>query len=105
VEEEDDMLDTVQARLVQLGLLQPDASAGWEFTQEGRKLLSATLNSPHKSTITAELLKLDVIEPAPIGSGLWWAYTPQGRKLVTYLLNKPLPTKDADADSDARAVK
>ena len=90
------MLDTVQAKLMQLGLLQPDASAGWEFTQQGRKLLSATLRSPHKSTLTAELLKLGVIEPATIGSGLWWAFTPRGRKLVTYLLNNPLPIENPD---------
>jgi hypothetical protein len=96
------MLDTIQAKLVQLGLLQPDASAGWELTQQGRELLSATLSSPHKSTLTTELLKLGVIEPAPIGSGLWWAFTPRGRKLVTYLLNNPLPTEEPNSGTLVR---
>ena len=35
--------DTVQAKLVGLGLLEPAAGgAGWELTQTGRELLSAT---------------------------------------------------------------
>ena len=82
------MRDTVQAKLMELGLLQPDASAGWEFTQRGRELISTTLSSPHESTLTKELLKLGVIERAPIGSGRCWLYTPRGRKVVSYLLNK-----------------
>ncbi len=36
--------DTVQAKLVGLGLLQPGVGGvGWELTQQGRELLSATL--------------------------------------------------------------
>jgi hypothetical protein len=83
------MRDTVQAKLMQLGLLRPDASAGWELTQQGREILSATLVSPAKSALVVELLKLGVIECAPIGSSLSWVFTPQGRRLVTYLLNNP----------------
>jgi hypothetical protein len=97
-----DMRDTVQAKLMQLGLLQPDASAGWELTQQGRKLLSATLSSPQKSTLTVELLKLGVIEPAPRGSRRLWLFTSQGRKLVTYLLNNPLPTEEPNSGTRVR---
>jgi len=94
--------DSVQAKLMELGLLQPDASAGWEFTQQGRKLLSATLSSPQKSTLTVELLKLGVIERAPSGSRRLWIFTSQGRKLVTYLLNNPLPTKEPNSGTQVR---
>src|SRR6266403_1876914 len=86
-----DLRATVQARLMELGLLQPDASAGWQFTRQGRELLSAAMASPRKSTLTMDLLKLGVIEPAPIDSGLWWDFTSRGRKLVTYLLNNQSP--------------
>ena len=98
--------DTVQAKLVELGLFQPDASgAGWEFTQQARELFSDTLTRPHKSKLAADLLALGMIEPGPIGSGLRWVFTPQGRKLVAYLLNNPLPTQDHDPDSDSAAAK
>lgn len=98
------MSDTVQGKLVELGLLQPNASgAGWEFTQQARELFSATLTRPHKSQLAADLLALGMIEPAPIGSGLRWVFTPQGHKLVTHLLNNPLPTQEPDPDSDAAA--
>ena len=63
-----------------LGLLEREASgAGWELTQTGRELLSTTLTKPYKSTLTADLLDLGVIGPAPNGSsGLWWVFTPCG---------------------------
>ena len=52
-----DARDTVQAKLVELGLFQPDASgAGWELTQQGCELLSATLTHLHKSKLAADLL-------------------------------------------------
>jgi hypothetical protein len=42
--------DTVQARLVELGLLQKDASAaGLELTDAERELLSAALTKPYKA--------------------------------------------------------
>ena len=98
--------DTVQSKLVELGLFQPDASgAGWELTDAGRELLLATVTKPYKSTLAADLLALGMIEPAPLGSGVWWAFTPQGRKLMRYLLTNPLPTKERDPDSDAGAVE
>jgi hypothetical protein len=51
--------DTVQAKLMDLGLLEREASgAGWELTQTGRELLSATLTKPYKSTLAADLLDL-----------------------------------------------
>ena len=96
------MHDSVQAKLMELGLLQPDASAGWEFSQQGRKRLSATLSSPQKSALTVELLKLGVIERAPSGSRRLWIFTSQGRKLVTYLLNNPLPTKEPNSGTQVR---
>ncbi len=98
--------DTVQAKLVELGLFQPDASgAGWELTDARRELLSATLTRPHKSTLAADLLALGMIEPAPFGSGIWWAFTPSGRKLVRYLLTKPLPIDQPGSDSEAGPVE
>jgi hypothetical protein len=90
--------DTVQAKLVELGLLQPGAGgAGWELTQEGRELLSATVTKPYKSTLAADLLALGMIEPAPVGSGVWWAFTPAGRKLMRYLLTNPVPIEKPDS--------
>ncbi len=99
--------DTVQAKLVGLGLLEPAAGgAGWELTQTGRELLSATLTKPYKSTLAADFLALGMIEPAPSGcSGLWWVFTPRGRKLMRYLLTNPLPTKERDLDSSTGAVE
>jgi hypothetical protein len=90
--------DTVQAKLVGLGLLEPAAGgAGWQLTQTGRDLLSATLTKPYKSVLAADLLDLGMIEPAPSGSGgLWWVFTPQGRKLMRYLLTNPLPIEERD---------
>jgi len=84
------MRDTVQAKLLQLGLLQRNASgAGWELTQLARELLSATLSSSRESTLTKDLLRLGMIAPAPIGSGMCWVFTPRGRTLLVYLLNNP----------------
>jgi hypothetical protein len=99
--------DTVQAKLVGLGLLEPGVGgAGWELTQTGRELLSTTLAKPYKSTLAADFLDLGMIEPAPSGSsGLWWVFTPQGRKLMRYLLTNPLPTKERDPDFNAGAVE
>jgi hypothetical protein len=97
--------DTVQAKLVELGLLQPDASgARWDLTDAGRELLRATLTRPQKSKLAADLLALGMIEPAPIGSGVRWAFTPSGRKLVGYLLSHPLPIEKPDSDSDTGPV-
>jgi hypothetical protein len=90
--------DTVQAKLVELGLLQPDG-AGWELTQQVRELLSATLTHPHKSKLAADLLALGMIEPALAGSGLWWAFTPRGRKLLAHLLNNPVSTEKPGSGS------
>ncbi len=102
-----DGYDTVQAKLVGQGLLEPGAcGAGWELTQTARELLSATLTKPYKSALAADLLELGMIEPAPSGSsGLWWVFTPRGRKLMRYLLTNPLPTKERDLDSDTGAVE
>ena len=98
--------DTVQAKLVELGLFQGDASgAGWELTDAGRELLSATLTRPYKSTLAADLLALGMIEPAPVGSGIWWAFTPSGRKLVRYLLTSPVLIDQPDSDSEAGPVE
>ncbi len=89
-----------------MGVPQPDASgAGWELTDAGRELLSATLTRPYKSTLAADLLALGMIEPAPVGSGIWWAFTPSGRKLVRYLLTNPLPIEERNPDSDAGTVE
>ena len=93
------MADTVQGRLVELGLLRPDASgAGWEFTPQAHELFSATLKHPHKSQLAADLLALGVIEPAPMGSSLRWTFTPQGRRLVGHLLKHPLAVREPDSD-------
>jgi hypothetical protein len=101
-----DVHDTVQAKLMELGLLQPEASGtGWELTQQARELFSDTLTSPHKSKLAADLLKLGMIEPGPVGSGLWWVFTPRGRDLLTYLLNNPVSIDQPDPDSDAGAVE
>ena len=98
--------ETVKAKLVELGLLQPEAGgAGWELTDAGRELLSATLTKPYKSTLAADLLALGMIEPAPVGSGVWWAFTPSGRKLVRYLLTNPVPIGKPDSDPDAGAAE
>ena len=98
--------DTVQAKLVELGLFQPDASgAGWELTDAGRELLAATLTRPYKSRLAADLLALGMIEPAPVGSGVWWAFTPSARKLVRYLLTTPVPIDQPDSDSEAGPVE
>jgi hypothetical protein len=83
------MRDTVQAKLLQLGLLQRNASgAGWQLTQLARELLSATLSSSHESTLTKDLLELGMIAPAPNGSGMCWVFTPRGRMLLAYLLDR-----------------
>jgi hypothetical protein len=101
-----DVRDTVQAQLTEVGLLQPEASGtGWELTQQARELFSDTLTSPHKSKLAADLLKLGMIEPGPVGSGLWWVFTPRGRDLLTYLLNNPVSIDQPDPDSDAGAVE
>jgi hypothetical protein len=93
---------TVQAKLVELGLLQKDASgAGWELTDAGRELLLATVTKPYKSKLAADLLALGMIEPAPVGSGIWWAFTPWGRKLFRYLLTNPVPIENPDSDAGA----
>ena len=98
--------DTVQAKLVELGLFQPDASGvAWELTNQARELLSATLTRPHKSKLAADLLALGMIEPAPVGSGVRWAFTPSGRKLVRHLLTRPVPIDKPDAGSDASSAK
>ena len=90
-----DVRETVQAKLVQLGLLQPNtAGASWELTQLARDLLSSTLTSPHKSKLAADLLKLGMIEPGAMGSGPWWVFTPRGRNVMTYLLNNPVPLEE-----------
>jgi hypothetical protein len=92
--------DTVQAKLVELGVLQPAADgAGWELTQQVRELLSATLTHPHNSKLAGDLLDLGMIEPAPAGSGLWWTFTPQGRKLLAHLLNNPVAIEMPDSDA------
>jgi hypothetical protein len=89
--------DTVQTKLVELGLLQPGAGgAGWELTQQARELLSATVTKPYKSKLAADLLALGMIEPAPVGSGVWWAFTLSGRKLMRYLLTNPIPIQKRD---------
>ena len=94
--------DTVQAKLVGLGLLQPGVGgAGWELTDAGRELLLATVTKPYKSTLAADLLALGMIEPAPVGTGIWWAFTPSGRKLVRYLLTNPVPIENPDSDAGA----
>jgi hypothetical protein len=99
------MPDTLQARLVQLGLLERNASGvGWDLTQEGRDLLSGTLTHPHKSQLAADLLDLGMIEPAPSGSGLWWVFTAQGRKLMAYLLNNPVSIEKPDPGTDDEAI-
>ena len=96
------MRGTVQAKLVELGLLQPDASgAGWELTQQGRELLSATVTKPYKSTLAADLLALGMIEPAPASSGVWWSFTPHGRKLMRYLLTNPVQIEKPNSDPGA----
>jgi hypothetical protein len=90
---------TIQGRLVEVGLLQPDAAgAGWELTQQGRELFSDTLTHPHKSKLAADLLELGMIAPGPVGSGLWWVFTPRGRDLMTYLLNNAVPIDKPDSD-------
>jgi len=37
-----------------------------------------------------------MIEPAPVGSGVWWAFTLSGRKLMRYLLTNPIPIQKPD---------
>ena len=98
------MQDTIQVKLVQLGLLQPDASgAGWELTQQARELFSDTLTHPHKSKLAADLLALGMIAPGPVSSGLWWVFTPRGRDLITYLLNNAVPIDKPDSDPGTSA--
>ena len=97
------MQDTIQAKLVELGLLQPNVDGtGWELTLQARELFSGTLTTPHKSTLGADLLSLGMIEPGPIGSGLRWVFTPRGRDLMTYLLNNAVtmdrPASEPDSD-------
>ena len=92
------MRDTIQAKLVELGLLQPNTSGtGWELTPEARDLFSGTLASPHKSKLGADLLGLGMIEPGPLGNGLRWVFTPRGRDLMTHLLNNAVATDKADS--------
>ena len=99
------MPDTLRARLVQLGLLRPNASGvGWDLTQEGRDLFSNTLTHPHNSQLAADLLDLGMIEPAPSGSGLWWVFTARGRKLMAHLLNNPVSIEKPDSDTDEEAI-
>jgi len=82
------MRDTVQAKLLQLGLMRRNASGGgWQLTQLARELLSATLSSSHESALTKDLLKLAMIAPAPIDSGVCWVFTSRGRMLLAYLLD------------------
>jgi hypothetical protein len=101
-----DVRDTVQAKLVQLGLLQPNmGGASWELTQEARELLLSTLTSPHKSNLAADLLKLGMIEPGAMGSGPWWVFTSRGRDLMTYLLNNPVPIEEPESDSNTGPVE
>jgi hypothetical protein len=93
-----DGYDTVQAKLVELGLLQPGAGGvGWELTQSARNLLTATVTHPHKSRLAADLLALGMVEPAPRDSDLWWVFTPKGRRLMRYLLTRPLPIGEGSA--------
>ena len=100
------MGDTVQAKLVELGLLQPDAGGtGWELTQQARELLSATVTKPYKSTLAADLLALGMIEPASADSGVRWSFTPHGRKLMRYLLTNPVQIEKPDSDSEAGPVE
>jgi len=99
VKEGSEMRDTVQAKLLQLGLLQRNArGAGWQLTQLAREFLSATLSSSHESTLTEDLLKLGMIAPAPIGSGMSWVFTPRGRTLLAYLLDRPSAFEDPALD-------
>jgi hypothetical protein len=87
--------DTVQAKLLESGLLQPATSgAGWELTQRARDLLSATLSCSEETALTKDLLKLGMIEPAPVGSVMSWVFTPRGQKLLAYLLNNPVATEE-----------
>ena len=96
------MRGTVQPKLVDLGLLQPDAGGtGWELTQQARELLSATLKHPHKSKLAADLLDLGMIEPAPNGSGVRWSFTPQGRRLMRYLLTNPVQIEKPNSERGA----
>jgi hypothetical protein len=94
--------DTVQAKLVELGLLQPDG-AGWELTQQVRELLSATLTHPHKSKLAADLLALGMIEPVWLAA-VFGGHSRRGDasswrtcSTIPYRLRSPAPVRRNDA--------
>jgi hypothetical protein len=90
-----EMDDTIQAKLLELGLLQPAVSgAGWELTRRARDLLWAALSNSEETALTKDLLKLGMIEPSPLGSAIPWVFTPGGRRLLAYLLNNPVATEE-----------
>ena len=91
-----EMHNTVQAKLLELGLLQPAVNGtGWELTQRARDLLSAALSTAEETALTKDLLKLGMIEPSPLGSAIPWVFTPGGRRLLAYLLNNPVATEES----------
>jgi hypothetical protein len=91
-----EMHNTVQAKLLELGLLQPAVNGtGWELTQRARDLLSAALSTAEETALTKDLLKLGIIELAPVGSVMSWVFTRHGRRLLAYLLNNPVATEES----------
>src|SRR5258707_669720 len=75
-------------KVVRCVILYRPSYCSWASCSETRAALGHS-DSSHESTLTQDLLKLGMIAPAPIDSGLCWVFPRRGRTLLAYLLDSP----------------